>query len=155
VARSGDTAAGHELIVAGDNRDAELGLQRGRSGVIGYAAEALVRAARWREAQAQLDQAFALADRMGERIFLPDLLLLRSRIELGTARSAAANASMVAAWREAASQGAKLLELSALVALAEAKTLQADQRDALATARAAITGDPGMPLLVRAAAALN
>jgi DNA-binding winged helix-turn-helix (wHTH) protein/tetratricopeptide (TPR) repeat protein len=154
LARTGDPIAGHQLIMSGDNHDAARGLHRGRSGVLGYAVEALVIAERWQEAQQQLGEALALADRTCERIYRPDLLLLQARIELGLGLQAQAFDSMTAAWREAASQQATWLALSALVALAEARRLTPEELDALATTRAAVHGPMDAAVLVRADAVL-
>jgi hypothetical protein len=132
----GQAAAGHALILEGYALDMKVGMLRGRSGVLGYATEALILDARWSEALALLDEALALAARMGERLHLPELLLLRARIARGQGDAAAGRAALHAALGEAASQQALWLELQALAALCEDDSAQADDFIALAAARA-------------------
>ncbi|OUM02780.1 AAA family ATPase [Variovorax sp. JS1663] len=155
LAHLGEPAVGHPLILEGDDRDARLGLQRGRSGVLGHAAEALAIAGRWIEAQAQLDQALALAEKMGERIYLPDLHLLQARIWIGRGRPEQAHEAMRSAWREAMQQQAAWLELSALVALGEAGGVQPAEIEALAAVRARQREGAGTALVARADALLS
>ena len=84
LAHLGQPEAALPLIQQG----CELQLQRGNLGggttaLLGYAAEAFALAGRWPEAQAKIDEALALARRIGEGLFLPDLLLLQERIGRG------------------------------------------------------------------------
>ncbi|MDM0002642.1 AAA family ATPase [Variovorax sp. J22P240] len=155
LAQLGEPAAGHQLILDGDDYDTRLGLQRGRSGVLGHAAEALTIAGQWVEAQTQLDQALALAEKMGERIYMPDLQLLQARIEIGRGRPVEAHEAMRSAWREAAQQQATWLELSALVALGEACGARSAEIEALAAARARQREGAGSVLVARADALLG
>jgi hypothetical protein len=104
--------------------------------VLGYAAQALILAARWHDAQRQLDEALALAERMDERLHLPELLLLQAQIALGLGDVDAARSAMRAAAHEAARQQALWLELSALAALCETEASHDDDIAALAAARA-------------------
>jgi DNA-binding winged helix-turn-helix (wHTH) protein/tetratricopeptide (TPR) repeat protein len=154
-ARLGDPLGGHTLIVEGFTIDHRVGVMRGRSGVLGYAAEALILAGRWDEAQAQVDDAMAFAKRLGERLHAPDLLLLTARIALGRGNAAAARDAMHAAWAEARAQGARWNELAALVALCELAPPPRDALDALPAARAAIVGGDDTSLVQRADALLH
>ena len=138
MARLGEPLAGHALILEGYALDQQLQLLRGRSGVLALAAEALMLAGRHAEAQAQLDDALALAERMGERLHLPEMLLLRSRLQLERGERTAATSAAREAWQEAAHQQALWLELEALLALCRIEPLPA-HREALATARSRLT----------------
>jgi hypothetical protein len=102
-----------------------------------YAAEALVLGSRWDAAQAQVDEALELAHRLGERVRIPDLLLLRARVALGQGRAADARKAMRESLQEAREQQVPGFELAALVALCELEGAAASDVDAL---RAACTG---------------
>jgi DNA-binding winged helix-turn-helix (wHTH) protein/tetratricopeptide (TPR) repeat protein len=155
LARLGQPLAGHALIREGYALDMRRGVLRGRSGVLGHAAEALVLAEQWDEAQRTLDEARSLAARMGERLHLPDLLLLGARIERGRGDAATARESLQAARREAADQRALWLELVALVASCEADGAAAAQLDALAGVRARLPQGQATRLVQRADALLS
>lgn len=103
-AQLGDPLAGHADIVAGDAEEQRLGFERGRSGVLGLAADALLRAARWDDAQRQLDAAFELAARTGERLHLPTLWRLRAGAWQGLAEPARADEALEASALEAERQ---------------------------------------------------
>jgi hypothetical protein len=119
TAHLGDPQTGHALVMQGYEHDTRLGMQRGRSGVLGYAAEALTLAGHWSEARDQLDEALGLARRIGERIFLPDLHLLEARIARGRNDLEGARTAALASLQEARRQQALWLELEAQVALCE------------------------------------
>jgi DNA-binding winged helix-turn-helix (wHTH) protein/tetratricopeptide (TPR) repeat protein len=131
IARLGEPDAGHALIVDGLERNVSQGMVAGNTAVMGYAAEALILAGRWPEAQKHLEDALALAQRIRERLFLPDLLLLEARVALGQNQLDAARIAMEAALAEARAQQALWLELSALVALCELDDAAAEHRAAL------------------------
>jgi len=149
-ARLGDPLGGHALIREGFTLDERMGVMRGRSGVLGYAAEALILAERWADAQSQVDEAMALARRLGERLHLPDLLLLQARIALARRDLAAARAATRAALAEAHEQGALWPELAAGVALCGLDGAPASDFDALAAARARLAEGLGAELVARA-----
>jgi DNA-binding winged helix-turn-helix (wHTH) protein/tetratricopeptide (TPR) repeat protein/type II secretory pathway predicted ATPase ExeA len=149
-ARLGDPVGGHALILEGFAIDNRIGVMRGRSGVLGYSAEALILARRWAEAQAQVDEAMVFAERLGERLHRPDLLLLTARIAVGRRDATAARAAMQAALAEARAQGARWNELVALVALCELAQAPRDEFDALAAVRARIIGGHDTALVQRA-----
>jgi DNA-binding winged helix-turn-helix (wHTH) protein/tetratricopeptide (TPR) repeat protein len=115
-------------------------VRRGRIGsgcaaVLGYAGYALMQLGRWSEAQARLDEAMALARRIGERIHLPDLLMLRARAALGRGDAAVCRALLTEARSEAREQRALWLELTALVALCELDDAAPADLEALREAR--------------------
>ena len=88
-------------VTTGAQGDERLGYGRGRSGVIGFAADAAALAGRWDEARRHLDEAFAFVDDTGERLHLPHLLLLRARIAHAQG-DAAESARILDACRQAA-----------------------------------------------------
>ena len=94
--------------------DLRLGMRAGGSEVLGYAAEALLRAGDWRAAQRQLDEALEIVDSLGERVYLPQLLLIEAAIAQARGDMASAHESMRRAVTEARAQGAPWLELMAL-----------------------------------------
>jgi DNA-binding winged helix-turn-helix (wHTH) protein/tetratricopeptide (TPR) repeat protein len=118
-ARAGNPRTGHAHILEGFACHARLGMYAGCTEVLGYAAEALIEAKDWHAAQAQLEEAFALARRIGERLALPMLHLLQARIALSRQDRAAARASMLDSLREAKAQQALGLELKALTQLVQ------------------------------------
>src|SRR5262249_42572781 len=142
-ARLGDPVGGHALIRDGYARDERLGVLRGRSGVLGHAAEALMLAGRCADARRQLDEAIALSARMGERLYDPDLLLRRGRIALERRALDAARTWRRAALDEARRQRALWLELTACVALCGLDGARPADFDALSAVRARVREGAG------------
>lgn len=139
LAQTGQPEAGLALIQEAYTMQSAKGrFGGGASGILGHAAAALVQAGRRDEAQAQLDAAFALAQRIGERVCLPDLLLVAAQIALARGEAEAALASMRAAAQEAQAQGVLWLELQARAALCEQHGAAQADRDALARAFASL-----------------
>jgi tetratricopeptide (TPR) repeat protein len=104
----------------------------GGSEVLGYAAEALLLAGDHDGAQRQLEQAFQIADKHGERVYLPQLFLIEGAIARARGQRTAALASVRSAIEEARAQEAGWLELLALVELCEHEGAKAKDRQALA-----------------------
>jgi len=154
MARLGDPLGGHALILDGYARDERLGMLRGRSGVLGHAADALIQAGRWRDARRQLDEAIALATRMGERLHEPDLLLLKARVALGLDERDAARDALHAALHAAQAQQAQWLELTALTELCALEGTP-DARTVLAAARAQLREGLDSALVARVDALLR
>jgi DNA-binding winged helix-turn-helix (wHTH) protein/tetratricopeptide (TPR) repeat protein len=118
-AHAGEPRLGYEHIRQGYERHARFGMFAGCPEALSYATEALIVAGDWPAAQQQLDEALALALRIGERFVLPTLQLLRARIALGRGDAEAAQAAILASLEEARAQGAAGLELKALLAQAQ------------------------------------
>jgi DNA-binding winged helix-turn-helix (wHTH) protein/tetratricopeptide (TPR) repeat protein len=152
LARLGEPETGHALIADGLERNVRQGMIGGNTAVMGYAAEALILAGRWSEAHKHLEEALALAQRIGERLYLPDLLLLQARVSLGQKQLDAARSAMQAALAEARSQHALWLELSALVALCELDDAASEDRSALEDACTRVTEGFDTDLVKRARA---
>jgi hypothetical protein len=129
-----DARAAHRTILEGYECHARLGMYGGCTEVLGYATQALILAGDWAGARSQVADAFGLAERIGERIALPELHLLKARIELQCDELDAARASMEASLRESRMQGALGYELQVLTALAEAPYSRAEDVAALAAA---------------------
>jgi len=89
----------------------------GSSETLGYAAEALVLHGDWDAAEEQLRQAMEIVTTYGERVYLPQLLLIESSIARARGQQADADTSIRRAITEARAQGALWLELVALTEL--------------------------------------
>ncbi|MCP2020838.1 UNVERIFIED_ORG: tetratricopeptide (TPR) repeat protein [Pseudomonas reinekei] len=94
-------------------------MRSGASEVLGYAAEALLLTGDYDAAHVELQEALRVGEELGERVYLPQLLLLEAAIARAQDRSDASNAAVRAAIEEARDQEALWLELLALVELCE------------------------------------
>ena len=132
-ARKGRPRDGHRLIREAYEQNLRLGMGTGTgaSEVLGYAAEALLLAGDGEGAQAELREALQVVDATGERVYLPQLLLLEAAIARGQGRADAGAAAARRAVDEARSQEAPWLELLALVELCEHQAHSLDDRRAL------------------------
>jgi tetratricopeptide (TPR) repeat protein len=146
----GEPLAGFRQIRDAHDLNAHLGMFSGESEVLGYAAEALVLAGDWAGAQAQLGEAMALAQRLSERVYLPQLLVLQGRIAIGEGRPAAAAAAMRMAVAEGRAQGAVWIEMTTLTALCECADATAADLAALARVLAGLTEGLATAPVVRA-----
>lgn len=153
-AHAGDAVTGYRHIIEGYQCHARLGMYGGCTEALGYAADALILQRKWPEAQRQLDEAFVLAERIGERLALPDLWLLQSRIALGTGEGERAETAVREALSEARAQAAKTLELKALTTLGELPCAKRSDFAALDSALRAMTEGFDTPVVQRARAAL-
>jgi DNA-binding winged helix-turn-helix (wHTH) protein/tetratricopeptide (TPR) repeat protein len=134
AARRGDGPQAHAKIMEGYACHERLGMYGGCTEVLGYAAEALILEERWSEAQARIDAALALADRLGEGAVLPELLILHARIEDGLGHGEAACRALERALAVARAEHALGCELKALIALAQRRDRTAADLNALANA---------------------
>jgi DNA-binding winged helix-turn-helix (wHTH) protein/tetratricopeptide (TPR) repeat protein len=131
-ARNGEPREGIRRIREGHEENTRLGMVAGSSERLGYAAEALLLAGDFDGAQRQLEQALQIVSAYGERVYLPQLLLVESAIARARGQSAAALAAVRGAVEEARAQAAPWLELLALVELCEHEGAKAKDRQALA-----------------------
>ena len=131
-ARSGSALAGFRSIREAYDRNRAIGMIAGSSETLGYAAETLLLAGDWSGAQEQLEQALAVVNDYGERIYLPQLLLIEGAILQARGEPAAGVAAIRRAVEEAREQGAAWLELLALTALCEHAGAADEDRRALA-----------------------
>ena len=131
-AQLGDPRAGYRLIREGCQQAVRLGIRAWTSETLGYAAEALARAGDWVEARRDLDEAIRCIDAVGDRRYLPQLLLLDARIADALREPERARESMRQALAEARAQEASWPELLALAELCEHGDASAEDRHALA-----------------------
>ena len=132
-ARMGEPRDGHRRIRDAYEENARLGLLAGASEVLGYATEALILAGDVEGAQTELQQALHVADKLGERVYLPQLYLMDAAIARGRGERKAAEASVRRAIAEARAQEAPWLELMALIELCEHDGATAHDRRTMAT----------------------
>jgi DNA-binding winged helix-turn-helix (wHTH) protein/tetratricopeptide (TPR) repeat protein len=131
-ARMGKPRQGYELIREAYEANTRLGMLAGTSEILGYATEALLLAGDLDRAREQLDEALRVADKLAERVYLPQLYLIEAAIARTRGELAVANASVRRAVAEARNQGAPWLELMALLELWEQDGATAKDRRALA-----------------------
>ena len=131
-ARMGQPRDGYRRIREAYEDNTRLGMRAGGSEVLGYATEALVLAGDWDGAQHELEDALQVANSLGERVYLPQLLLMQAAIARARGDRAAADAAIRRAIAEARAQEAPWLELMALIELCECHSATAKDRRALA-----------------------
>jgi hypothetical protein len=107
-------------------------MRAGASEVLGYAAEALLLAGDADAAQARLDEALHVADAMGERVYLTQLLLLEAAIARTRGQADAGAAAVRRAVDAARAEQKPWLELLALVDLCEHHDATPEERRGLA-----------------------
>jgi len=110
----GEPAQGFRNIREAYEENCGLGMVSGGSETLGYAAEALVALGDIDGAQEQLRQALDIVHNYGERIYLPQLLMIEAVIAQSRGDSAASETSIRHAVIEARAQGAPWLELLAV-----------------------------------------
>jgi DNA-binding winged helix-turn-helix (wHTH) protein/tetratricopeptide (TPR) repeat protein len=127
-----------------------LGMIAGGSEVLGLGVEALLLAGNHDEAQRQLEQALEIADKYGERVYLPQLLLFKANIARAKDQPAAASELVRDAVAEARAQEAPWLELIALVELCEHGVARSQDHQALAALVDSLTDARDTVALARA-----
>jgi DNA-binding winged helix-turn-helix (wHTH) protein/tetratricopeptide (TPR) repeat protein len=130
--RKGKALEGFRQIRDAHDENTALGMMAGASENLGYAAEALLLHGDWQAAQKSLTQALAIVKTHGERIYLPQLLLIEGSIAHARGEPDAAIASIRRGIGEAREQGATWLELLALTVLCERGAATDEDRRALA-----------------------
>ena len=131
-ARMGQPRDGYRRIREAYEDNTRLGMLAGGSEVLGYATEALVLAGDWDGAQRELEDALQVADTLGERVYLPQLLVMQAALARARGDRAAADAAIRRAIAEARAQEAPWLELMALIELCDRHSATAKDRRALA-----------------------
>jgi DNA-binding winged helix-turn-helix (wHTH) protein/tetratricopeptide (TPR) repeat protein len=132
-ARMGAPLEGYRRIRDAYESNVRLGMLAGASETLGYATEALFLSGDWRAAQQQLEEAVTVARRSGELVYQPQHSLLEAAIARARGDGAMAEAAQRRAVVEARTQGARWLELLALVALCESEHATGEDRAMLAT----------------------
>ena len=118
-ARMGAPRDAYQRIRTAYEDNVRLGMLVGATETLGYATEALLLAGDLDGAQRQLEEALHLADKLGERVYLPQLYLMEAAIARGRGERKVGERSIRAAIAEAREQEAPWLELMALIELAE------------------------------------
>jgi DNA-binding winged helix-turn-helix (wHTH) protein/tetratricopeptide (TPR) repeat protein len=131
-ARMGAPREGYRRIREAYDDNARLGMLAGASEILGYATEALLLAGDLDPAEKQLEEALQIADKLGERVYLPQLFLLDAAIARARGQTTAADAATRSAVAEARSQEAPWLELITLTELCAHDSSTAEDRVALA-----------------------
>jgi len=127
--QAGDPLAGHALILEGYECHARLGMYAGCPRVLSYAGEALRLAGDRAGARRHLDEALALAERIGETMDLSEVLRLRAGLTAIEGDVAGARADLDRATAEARAIGAEgdvVLALSARCRLPDAGPADSD-----------------------------
>jgi ATP/maltotriose-dependent transcriptional regulator MalT len=132
-ARMGAPRDAYQRIRSAYEDNVRLGMLVGASETLGYATEALLLAGDLDGAQKQLEEALHIADKLGERVYLPQLYLMEAAIARGRGERKVAEASVRRAITEARAQEAPWLELIALVELCDHQGATAEDRHVLAT----------------------
>jgi hypothetical protein len=132
AARMGAPREGYRLIREAYDDNARLGMLAGASEILGYATEALLLTDDLDAAEIQLHEALRIADKLGERVYLPQLLLMEAAIGRARVQGVAANAATERAVAEARTQEAPWLELITLTELCAHDSATAEDRRALA-----------------------
>ena len=120
--------------------------------MLSYAAEALANAGDWAGARRALDEAMQCADAIGEREYLPQLLVLKARIEDALGERKRASESIRHAIAEARAQEAPWLEMIVLSAACERKGAATRDREALRLVLDRVVGGRDTPPVLRALA---
>ena len=128
-----DTREGYRQIREAYEDNARLGMLVGASETLGYATEALLLAGDLDGAQKELEEALQIADKLGERVYLPQLFLLEAAVARARGQPTPADAATRRAVAEARAQEAPWLELMALTELCACDSAIAEDRLALAT----------------------
>lgn len=149
-ARSGSPSDGYRRIREAYEEHTGLGMRSGASEVLGYAAEALLLAGDCNCAQVELQEALRVGEELGERVYLPQLLLLEAAIARAQGRPDASSVAVRRAVEEARAQEAPWLELLALVELCEHHDAVAEDHQALATLVDQLPETDGTELVKRA-----
>ncbi len=130
-ARNGAPRDGYRNIREAYEEHTGLGMRSGASEVLGYAAEALLLAGDYDAAHVELQEAFRVGEELGERVYLPQLLLLEAAIARVQGRPDASSVAVRRAIEEARAQEASWLELLARVELCEQHDATTEDHQAL------------------------
>jgi len=154
-ARRGKPLEAFQQIRSAYEQNTSLGMISGGSETLGYAAEALVLHGDLDGAEEQLRQALEIVNNFGERIYLPQLLLIDATIARERGQPARADDSTQRAITEARAQGAPWLELLALTDFCEHASAAADEHRALEELIIRMSQGVDAPVLTRARTVLE
>jgi tetratricopeptide (TPR) repeat protein len=132
MAHLGQPREGYALIQEAYEENTRLGMLAGASETLGYAAEALLLAGDLDDARKELEQALHISETLGEKIYLPQLLLTQAAIARGQGNSRLASDSVQRAIAEARKQGTAWFELLAMMELIEHSDATSEDQQAFA-----------------------
>jgi DNA-binding winged helix-turn-helix (wHTH) protein/tetratricopeptide (TPR) repeat protein len=154
-ARRGKPLDAFAQIRTAYEQNTALGMISGGSETLGYAAEALMLHGDLDGADEQLRQALEIVNNFGERIYLPQLLLLEASIARARGLRDRADASAQRAITEARAQSAPWLELLALTDFCEHSTANVVEHRALEELVTRMSQGVDAPALTRAKTVLE
>jgi DNA-binding winged helix-turn-helix (wHTH) protein len=146
----GEPLKGYGLIREAYQECVGLGMRCGASELLGYAAEALWRAADHDAAQREVSQALQVAEEQHEGVYLPQLLLLEGAIARAREGGTSGTASVRRAVEAARMQQASWFELMALTELCEHHAATNADRQALDALLGQLPETAGTPVAARA-----
>jgi DNA-binding winged helix-turn-helix (wHTH) protein/tetratricopeptide (TPR) repeat protein len=149
-ARRGKAGQAFHEVRAAFEQNSALGMIAGASETLGYAAESLILSGDSDGAEVQLRQAFDIVERHGERIYLPQLLLVEADVARARGQLALADASIRRAIAEAQNQEAPWLTLLAMIALCQQTSASDDDRRLLKALMARLPAGIQAPVLIEA-----
>ena len=150
-ALNGQPQTGHALIETGIARHERLGRLAGITQPLTFAAEAMVLAGDRARANAHVDRALAMVERLDERVYVPDLLLQRARASRDAGEPDASRADLIESLGLARRQHALWVELEVLVALTELDAEAPEHRLELRSALSRLKQGQDSRLATRAA----
>jgi tetratricopeptide (TPR) repeat protein len=154
-ARNGKPREGYRSIREAYEEHTGLGMRSGASEVLGYAAEALLLAGDGDAARVELQEALRVGEELGERVYLPQLLLLEAAIARMQGQLDVSSTAVRGAVEEARVQAAPWLELLALVELCGHHDATTEDYQALAALVDQLPETDGTELLKRARSLLQ
>lgn len=154
-ARRGKPLEAYRQIRAAYEANTALGMISGGTETLAYAAEALLLHGDLDGAEEQLRQALEIVNGRGERIYLPQLLLIDSAIARARDQRTRADEATLRAITEARAQDAPWLELLALTDFCEHASTSTDEHRALEKLVVQMSQGVDAPVLTKARAVLE
>ncbi len=155
MAHQGSPIEGHRLIREGYEAHARLGMYAGNTETLGYAAMALVLAGDWEQAEKQIEESLALAERIDERVMYPYLLRLRAHTALARGTRERVQQMLVEALAAARAQAAPYEELKCLYLMEKERLVPAAEAGAMRRVFESLTQGRHTPFMQKVAAVLG
>jgi DNA-binding winged helix-turn-helix (wHTH) protein/tetratricopeptide (TPR) repeat protein len=153
LAHQGSPLEGHRLIREGYEAHARLGMYAGNTETLGYAAMALVLAGDWEQAERQIEESLALAERIDERVMYPYLLRLRGLTALTRGSRERGQEMLVEALAAARAQAAPYEELKCLYLMEKERLVPDSEAGAMRRIFESLTQGRRTPFMQKVAAA--
>lgn len=155
IAHQGSPREGHRLIREGYEVHAKLGMYAGNTETLGYAAMALVLAGDWEQAEKQIEESLALAERIDERVMYPYLLRLRGHTALTRGSRERGQEMLLAALQASRAQAAPYEELKCLYLMEKEALVPDAEAGAMRRVFESLTQGRHTPFMQKVAAALS